>query len=94
MWSIKFLVSVCILDRYCVPLCSLFLSGRIGRIVFRNALELQDIDVVAVNECASRSALSFGLLTNIPSAVPSLTLSTWYVLQSLHSVGSLLNVIQ
>ena len=24
--------------------------GRIGRIVYRNALELQEIDVVAVNE--------------------------------------------
>ena len=27
------------------------LSGRIGRIVLRNALENKDIEVVAVNEC-------------------------------------------
>jgi len=29
----------------------LILIGRIGRIVLRNALESQGIDVVAINEC-------------------------------------------
>ncbi|KAF8176270.1 glyceraldehyde 3-phosphate dehydrogenase [Pholiota molesta] len=38
------------INGYCGPPCSLFLSGRIGRIVFRNALELQGIDVVAIND--------------------------------------------
>jgi len=35
------------------PVSHIHPQGRIGRIVFRNALIVGDIDVVAINECVS-----------------------------------------
>lgn len=52
------------------------LPGRIGRIVVRNALENPDIEIVAINEYATRPIPLHIVLTTSFTAL-SLTLITW-----------------